>query len=477
MKRLNLFFTLAILFIFAACSKKSNEKLQEVAGNYFSGQADIIGFGKISIGQIRDQSKIETVPFFGEIVKKELSNVQSGIDIADYVYFGIQAKDETDFSVTAFAKVANADSLNKYLKERGNTVSKDNNLYVTEEDEMVLVFDENMIALRAGKNNSKADFIKTFKALKSGTISNENIAKALDKDAPFVVALLADKYQKLNPNEEYKQLMNADLYKDVIQCMDIKFNKGNIELTSEFIADKAKLKKLDFVNNSGEAKSLKISGTDIFYFVLNADFSKVEKENKKLFDYLMGKLDEELAEYKEMDEEELIYKSKQQELLELSKKFISRDHPLTSLSNGVFFLTAEQNKENYKMPHLNFYLGSSNKGMKEYLAGLIKTWDPSSDIKITDNTIQGTIFKAPKAIKYSKNTDINGNVLKLFLDMNYVTSVLEQEENPSAYYTKPIKSVEAYSKENIAKLTINMNDASTNGLETLVKHYTSQGQR
>ncbi len=472
MKKLSLLLLLpTFLFIFS-CNKKSSDQLETIAASYFDTQPDIIGFGKISIGQINDLSKIENIPVFGSMVKGELVSVKSCIDIDNYIYFGVEGKTQDDISATAFATVKHLDSLNNYLKERGYTVEKKNNLNIAEEDELIFIFDKDLIAIKAGKNQEKEAFVKTFKTLKDGKGgANKDILKALQKEAPIAIALFPNKAYNLNQDDELKAVMSGDLYDGILQSIDIQFLNGKIELTNEFIGEKDKLAKLDFINHSKETKAFKISGKDILTLALNVDFERIEKENKKLFDFFFSKMNDEMDAYAELG----VRKTKNDEIIETINKFSSKDHPLTNISNGIFFLTADANKENGKPPHIKFYLGSKNTELKNYLRDLIKSWDKLAQITITKNTIEGTIYKSQEEINYTENSGASDNVFKLYVDMDYVTSILQKSDEKSAIFTRPLKDIDIYSKGNVSKLIIHTKDPNTNALEYLVKEYMKMG--
>src|SRR5690606_38594789 len=119
------------------------------------------------------------------------------------------------------------DSLNHYLKERGYSVEKKNNLNIAEEDELIFIFDKDLLAVRAGKNQERDAFIKTFQSLKEGKgKTDESIAKSLSKDAPILLTLFPDKAYNLNSDEELKKYVSSDLYKGILQSVDIQFLKG-----------------------------------------------------------------------------------------------------------------------------------------------------------------------------------------------------------------------------------------------------------
>lgn len=468
MKKLS-FLLLSTLFIFFSCNKKSSDQLQTIAASYFDTQTNIVGFGKISLGQINDQSKVENIPLFGSMIKGELGSIKACIDTDNYIYFGVEGTSQDDLSGTAFAKVKNIDSLNNYLKERGYAIEKKNHLNIAEEDELLLVFDNELMIIKGGKNQEKEAFIKSFKTIKEGkSNTNKHILTALQKEAPIAIALFPDKAYNLNKDDELKSVMSGDLYNGILQCVDIQFLKGSIELTNEFIGDKDKLAKLNFINPSKDSQAFKISGKDILTLALNVDFAKIEKENKKLFDFFFSKVDNEIAESDILDSD----KTKNEEIAEAIQKYTSKTNPLTSISNGIFFLTADANKENEQNPHIKFYLGSSNAELKNYLRDLIKSWDKLAQITITKNTIEGTVYKSPETINYTENSGASDNVFKLYIDMGYVTSIFEKTDKNTARFTRPLKNIDIYSKGNVSKLIIHTMDPNTNALEYLVKEYT-----
>ncbi|HRO75182.1 MAG TPA: hypothetical protein PLP27_03420 [Crocinitomicaceae bacterium] len=460
MKKLNLVLSLTVMLFLVAC--KSKNSVETIALNYFSSNSELIGFGKISFGQIIDQSKvIENVPIAAALIKDELGSVKACIDIDQYIYFGVDGKDAKTIGATAFATVKNVDSLNNYLKERGYSVEKKNNLNIAEEDELIFVFDKDLLAVRAGKNQERDDFVKTFQSLKDGKgKTDENIVKSLSKDAPILVTLFPDKAYNLNSDEELKKHVSGDLYNGVLQCVDVQFLKGKIEITNEFLGDKDKLAKLNFLKDAKASQAFKISKNAIFDLALNIDLGRIEKENSKLFDYLFAQfLDDDDTEPNPNDFKGLI------------RMFSTKEHPLTSVFSGLFFVTADRGDN--EQPTLKYYIGSTNTEFKNYLKDFQEKREKNSEVKITPNAIEGTLFKSSKAIDYTQNSGAADNVFKLYLDMDFVTEYSLAKGYKEATYTKPLKSVDMYSKENITKLTITTKEPNKNALEYLVKTYTT----
>jgi hypothetical protein len=463
MRKISLFLPLVLLFIIASCTKKGAGALQEIATTYFANQSDMIGFGKISIGQIATQSKIQDIPLAGAMVKEELDGIKSSLDIDGYIYYGISAKEKNEYTVTAFASVKNVDSLTHYIKERGYTVTTKNKINIAEEEELLFAFDKDLIVLKAGKFSDKDNFIKKFEEIKQAKgKENKLIVEALKTKAPLVFSLFPDKAYDLNTLDELKNVVSNDLYKGVLQTIDIQFNKGNITLTNTFMGDKEKVNKLNFINASNEASALKISGKDIVTLAMNVDFARIEKENKKIFEFLTNKLDNELAAKEEPKKSDIIFAT--------IRKFITKENPLTSISNGVFYVTADANKADFSKPQIKFYLGSSNSELKKYFKTLLTDWDKTAQINITDKAIEGTIYKTTE-INYTQSSGAGDHVFKLFIDMNYLTDIFDITDPKTAAYTKPLKNIDIYSKENVTKLIINTNNPNTNALEYLVKEY------
>lgn len=462
MKKINLFLSLALFFVLLSCGKKDVQSLEVIASSYFSSQKDVIGFGKISVNQIVEQSKIQDIPLVGGMVKSELDGIKSSLDIQESIFFGVSAKDKNDYTVTALAKVKNLDSLTHYIKERGYTIESKNNINIAEEEELLFIFDKDLIVLKAGNTADKTSILKNFASIKSGEAeSNPYVQEALAQKVPITFSLFPDKFYDLNSTDELKNVIRNDLYKGILQTIDIQFNKGSIEITNTFNGDKKQVDKLDFIHPSDEAKKLKISGNDILTLALNVDFARIEKENKNLFSFLTKKLNEELSGEAS---------STKNELLATVRKFISKDKPLTSVSNGVFYVTADANKLDYKKPQIKFYLGSTNQELKEYLKTLLLTWDKAAQITLTNNAIEGNIYKATD-INYSQNSGAHDHVFKLFIDMNYLASIFEVTDPNTAMYLKPLKNVDIFSKGNKTTLLIHTMDANTNALEYLVKQY------
>lgn len=462
MKRITLFIAFSFLFILASCSKKEGDQLSSIASGYFDAQKELLGFGKISIGQISDMAQLKNIPNFGRAINFEIQAINACIDIDNYIYFGVTGTNETDIEAVAFANVRNIDSLNNYLAERGNTIEKKNNLNIAEEDEFVFIYDKELIAIVGSKDVTKEDALQRFQQLKDAkNSSNEYINKALLKETPILLTINPEKAYQLNDNDELKKLMTGDLYKGILQSIDLNFVKGAIEINHEFIGSKDKIAKLNFINGDKAAKNFKTSGKELATIALNIDFSRIEKENKNILDFALNKLEEEL-DRKGSD-------TKEGEILALVKRFISKDNPLTSISNGLLYATADLNNDNDEIPSIQFYIGSSNGDFKKYLKDLLLTWDSKANITIKDQAIEGTLNASP-AISYGQSADADKNVLKLFVDIEQVAKA-PFIGGEIGMFTQPLKSLAIQSKENITKLTISTKDASTNSLEYLVKEY------
>lgn len=469
MKKINLFFAIVGLTLLLACGKKNNTEVKNVAIQYFQTE-NVLGYGKISIGQIRDQSKIENIPFIGGMVKQVLDRVNQGVDLKDYLYLCSKSNDKGDIDLTVFAKVNNPDSLSSYLKERGNNVEESGNLFAAEEDGMALVFNDEIAILQFSKEASKSDLKSEFKKLivAPKAKASSEVSNLLNKKAPIAFTISMDQLQR---DGGLVNLPMNDLIKGMYQSFDLQFNNGNITLSSELLGDKNKLKDFDYLNHSNKSKTFKLSGTDAAYLLLNVNFAKLEQANKKALEFITEKLD--LDEMEAESVEQTVNYSDFGSILNGMKKFVVKDHPLTSMSDGIFFITAEANPIDLSKPQLKFYLGSHNKDLKVYLSKAIKTYDTKSTVVMSDEGIEGIIHPLSKTITYLKNADFSKEVFKLYFNFSSLDNAVFNGLEIDNQYTKPLKDLEVNFNSTKGKIVINLNDQSTNALESLVKYYAS----
>ncbi len=109
-------------FIIASCSgDKDNRSVQEYASAFVNESENVFVFGSVDLKSILQKADYESVPKFGGIIKGELKNIETGLNLDAGVYYALEGpfQDGNIGSVYAFAEVKNIDSLKLQLTQRG----------------------------------------------------------------------------------------------------------------------------------------------------------------------------------------------------------------------------------------------------------------------------------------------------------------------------------------------------------------------
>lgn len=123
MKTIQYFFSLlAVVLLFAACSSDNDKRtVHEYASAFVNSNDKVILYGSIDLMSILKKADYASVPKFGGIIKGELKNIESGLNLNQGIYYAIEGPFENGNSGTVylFAEIKNADSLKLQLTQRG----------------------------------------------------------------------------------------------------------------------------------------------------------------------------------------------------------------------------------------------------------------------------------------------------------------------------------------------------------------------
>jgi hypothetical protein len=111
-----------VALLFTACSgDNDNRTVQEYASGFVNSNEKVVLYGSIDLKSILTKADYASVPKFGGIIKGELKNIESGLNLDKGVYFAMEGPFEKGNmgSVYLFMEVKNADSLKQQLTQRG----------------------------------------------------------------------------------------------------------------------------------------------------------------------------------------------------------------------------------------------------------------------------------------------------------------------------------------------------------------------
>lgn len=460
MKKLIYLSSLALIFILTACGNKGKQGVQALAEDYFASN-EMAAFGKINVGEIQKLAQLDDIPLFGALITAQVDEVKKGLNMDAPIYFGVTYKDQAE--VTAFASVAKKDSLQSFLEEQGYSFETVEGMLITEQDGVVMGFNDEYVAVLTGENVSQEDFTKKIIQFKSSTkkkFLEEAISHTMASNAPICFAASLGQLNNIDFNDilatknvQIKKIAVKanDKTKNLYQYFDLQFEKGKISLNTEIIGDLTQLKKTDYIGKGNIAKNFKISGKDAMYLALNLDFSKLEANEKELIQAIVDEMDDE-------------------KLGDLAPYF-SKKHPLTNIATGELTIVTQPNPQDFTKPETSFYLGTKNSDLKNKLRDMLLEVDKDAQIKITDAAIEGTMNGQNTSL--SKKENMSNHYFKLHLDAHYLFNVLEMANPGSEDYVKPFKSMDITVEKTTAKLVIEVNDDSKNSLAYLVKFYSS----
>jgi PBP1b-binding outer membrane lipoprotein LpoB len=119
-KQLSVLFLVALLL--TACSgDKDNRSVQAYASAFVNANDKVILYGNIDLKSILNKADYASVPKFGGILKGELKNIESGLNLDQGIYYAVEGPFEKGNlgAVYLFAEIKNSDSLKLQLTQRG----------------------------------------------------------------------------------------------------------------------------------------------------------------------------------------------------------------------------------------------------------------------------------------------------------------------------------------------------------------------
>ncbi|MGJ8661377.1 MAG: hypothetical protein ACSHXL_05020, partial [Bacteroidota bacterium] len=123
MKFLKNFLTIVIAaFLISACSgDNDNRSVKEYASAFVNESENVFVFGSVDLKSILQKADYASVPKFGGIVKGELKNIETGLNLDAGIYYAMEGPflNSNIGGVYAFAEVKNLDSLKLQLTQRG----------------------------------------------------------------------------------------------------------------------------------------------------------------------------------------------------------------------------------------------------------------------------------------------------------------------------------------------------------------------
>jgi hypothetical protein len=111
----------AALLITACSSDDENRSVKEYASAFVNENNEVIFFGSVDLKSILEKADYASVPKFGGMVKGELKNVESGLNLDAGIYYAVTGPfaNGNVGAVYAFAEIKNIDSLKLQLTQRG----------------------------------------------------------------------------------------------------------------------------------------------------------------------------------------------------------------------------------------------------------------------------------------------------------------------------------------------------------------------
>lgn len=458
MKKIIFLSVLTLTIFLVACSNKKQNDVQLKAQNYFVAN-NVALFGKINVGDIQKLAEIDNIPLFGAMIVSQIDEVKKGLDISTPIYFGA-IYEESNPTITAFAKINSKDSLNAYLSEQGYSFTEEKEMLIAEVDNLVFGFNNDYLAIMVGDNVDQEMFVKQILGEGSKAETNKYLTEAIEKvlndKAPISAGVSLNQLNNIDPsklitgtNLKPSNATNTDEYKDLYQTFNLQFEKGRIAVHTEAFGDTKQLGKLNFIGNSSAIKNLKISGDDALYLVLNMDFAKLEKNRKELFKEAISHID-------------------LSDLGDFANEF-NENQPLTSFANGEAYVVVQSSKSNASELSIQYYVRSKNAVLKQKIKEAIEELDKNISVKITDEAIEGSLL-ASKDIQLKKKLDVSNDMFRLHADINFLTKLVEAS-GEDAEYVKAFKSLDINVNKTSADLEIQLNDNSKNALAYLVQYY------
>jgi hypothetical protein len=385
----NLLPFLLVTFLFTACSgDKDNRSVEEYASGFVNSNEKVVLYGSIDLKSILTKADYASVPKFGGIIKGELKNIESGLNLDKGVYFALEGPfvAKNTGTVYLFMEVKNADSLKQQLTQRGYDLDNANDIDYFRSGDVAFGLKGKLalMMVKSGDFDTKDQISTAIKHaggdLLEGTAASLLVAKS---DISFNVHM----YNNFKVNSEQFGTLSKDKMKQMEEMMKGSFGQANVFFEDgqlriamkNYLSANLKKRMMMMSDNRATIRETIGQGEPRIAISTNLDMAKLQTW---MDDYAPGAMDKLMEAVPQLQMAMMMAGGKLSNLLDGKMGFAMYGEP----------------KAGAMVPDFSFYVGFGPQGKS--LAELAQNFLSGGTMKlaITDKGVQGTSSDAYKSV-------------------------------------------------------------------------------
>lgn len=287
------FSLLFLLFIMQSCNDKQASEVKNSFNSFIAQNSEAVSYGKVSLGDLLEKSDLESLPSFGEIIKKQFNSLKVSIGVDQPIYFALDGplnREGMPKRSYFFFQINNKDSVEAMFSEMGYFFEEEGNIFYAEEETMALGFNEDMAIMMTGTydDNLKELIYSAFKEASNKEI-NERIANVLDLKGDILIASHIENLYNtgntdLNSLPEDQQKLLKEMAANAHYATTIDFRNGEISIDGSAYFDEALSKAMVFKDMKGFDPLAEMNvERPLMAFYANIDVPKMELLMEKFY--------------------------------------------------------------------------------------------------------------------------------------------------------------------------------------------------
>lgn len=282
-----IFLLLFLLFISQSCKDKQATEVKNNFNSFIAQNNEAVSYGKVSLGDLLKKSDLESLPSFGEIIKKQFESLKVSIGVDQPIYFALDGplnRDGMSKRSYFFFQINNKDSVEAMFSEMGYFFEEEEKIFYAEDATLALGFNNDMAIMVTGGYDDDLKEL-TYNAFREASNKdvNERIAKVLDLSGDILIAShLENLYNTgntdLNSLPEDQQKLLKEMAANAHYATTIDFRNGEIAIDGNAYFDEALQKAMVF-KDMGDFDPLKGMNVEqpLMAFYANIDVPKMEQ--------------------------------------------------------------------------------------------------------------------------------------------------------------------------------------------------------
>lgn len=282
-----------LLLTLWSCTDKQAIEVKNNFNSFIAQNHEVVSYGKVSLNDLLEKSDLESLPSFGQIIKKQFESLKVSIGVDQPIYFALDGplnRDGMPSRSYLFFQINNKDSVEAMFSEMGYFFEQQDNLFYAEDESMALGFNDDMAVMLIGsyEDNMKDLIYNAFIEASKGNI-NERIAKVLDLEGDALIAshienLYSTANTDLNNLPQDQQELLKEMALNAHYATTIDFRNGEIAVDGTAYFDEALTQAMVFKDMDDFDPLAALGVTDpIIAFYANIDIPKMETLMEKFY--------------------------------------------------------------------------------------------------------------------------------------------------------------------------------------------------